>query len=270
MEEWAQGIKGGLKKPGAGLVINNKRFYFDGVSTGSASTIFKKAADILDAEETRIYETDGLIFTSNAASLPVKSGDIFFQQFKWKPARENTIDFMVKFERDNDGAEKIEVGIDQDSGATYRYKTARLYVGGRGENVWDDPRSTILNVLDIPAENDRSVKPVLFTPADYSDVYANVCHLIVEKDEDTGQEFVKTVDSEEPIRDLSIVEMSYEPAKSQGWRWKPLVTRPDKTAKLLRGIVQGTMNTMRNGNIIWNSIHDPVTSHMIRTGEDQP
>lgn len=270
MEEWAQGIKGGLKKPGTGLVINNKRFYFDGVSTGSASTIFKKAADILDAEETRIYETDGLIFTSNDTPLPVKSGDIFFQQFKWKPARENTIDFMVKFERDNDGAEKIEVGIDQDSGATYRYKTARLYVGGRGENVWDDPRSTILNVLDIPAENDRSVKPVLFTPADYSDVYANVCHLIVEKDEDTGQEFVKTVDSEEPIRDLSIVEMSYEPAKSQGWRWKPLVTRPDKTAKLLRGIVQGTMNTMRNGNIIWNSIHDPVTAHMIRTGEDQP
>ena len=272
MEDWVQAItKTSSKKPAkGGLIITNKRFYFHNPKNITGTTIFDKAGDILDAEQTRIYETDGLIFTANSAPLPVKSGDIYFQQFKWKPARENTIDFMVKFERDADGSEKVDVGIDQDTGATYRYKTVRLYVGGRAENVWDDPRSTILNVLEIPAQNDRSVKPVLFTPADYSDIYANVCHLVVEKDEDTQQEFVKTTDSDEPIRDLSVVEMSYDPSKSQGWRWRPLVSRPDKTAKLLRGTIQGTMNTVRNANIIWNSIHDPVTTHMIRTGDDQP
>lgn len=274
MTAWLETLKSGSKgEKGQGknaLVVNNKRFFFHNPASKLSSSIFSKAGDILDAEETRIYETDGLIFTPNSSPLPSKAGAVFNEQFKWKPARENTVDFLVKFEKDENGLEKIEIGINPQTGETYRYKTLRLYVGGRAENAWDDPRATILNGLDVPRNDDRTIKPVIFTPAEYSDTNANVCHLPVEKDNDTGEEYVKTADTEEPIRDLSIIEMSYEPEKPQGWRWKPLVARPDKTAKFLRGIVQGTMNTVFNANIIWNSIHDPVTVSMIRTGADRP
>ena len=273
MASWQEALQGSASKKPSGknaLVVNNKRFFFHNPAMKTSTSIFSKAGDILDTEETRIYETDGLIFTPNTSPLPSKSGAVFNEQFKWKPARENTVDFLVKFEKDDNGAEKINIGINPSTGETYRYKTLRLYVGGRADNAWDDPRATILNVLEIPKSDDRTMKPVIFTPAEYSDTNANVCNLPVERDNDTGQDYVSTTDSVEPIRDLSIVEMAYEPEKPQGWRWKPLVTRPDKTAKFLRGIVKGTMNTIFNANIIWNSIHDPVTVSMIRTGSDRP
>ena len=273
MIAWSEAFKGSSTEKPTGknaLVVSNKRFFFHNPSAKTGASIFQRAADILESEETRIYETDGLIFTPNTTPLPSKSGSVFDEQFKWKPARENSVDFLVKFEKEENGVEKIQIGINPETGETYRYKTLRLYVGGRSENAWDDPRSTILNVVDVPKYNDKIVRPVIFTPAEYSDTNANVCNLPVERDNDTGEEFVKTVDTEEPIRDMSIVEMSYDPEKPQGWRWKPLVTRADKTAKFLRGVVQGTMNTVFNANIIWNSIHDPVTVSMISTGSDRP
>ena len=94
-------------------------------------SIFKNASKVLDTY--RIYYTDGLIFTPNDLPLPgydeekktIKPGATFFQQFKWKPSEDNTIDFLVRFEKlpDNPKIDRVTTGIKPETNETVRYKT---------------------------------------------------------------------------------------------------------------------------------------------------
>jgi hypothetical protein len=248
------------------LLISMKNFYF----AEKKVSIFQRASSILDLADTMIYDTDGLIFTSNKAPLPSDPQGIFDEQFKWKPAAENTIDFLVKFEKDEDGSEKVQSMIREDTNERVLYKTLRLYIASKSDNEWKDPRSTILNKIPIPPRDELKLHPVIFSPEDYPSTLASVCYIRVEEDPETHEIYGLTTDSEEPIRDNSIVEMRYDPQQEEGWRWIPLVNRADKTQKFDRGIIRGTMNTSQNANVVWNSIHNPVTEHMIRTGDDRP
>ena len=249
------------------LLIQKKAFYFP----SAVHDVFSNASTILDQAETMEYDTDGVIFTANDAPLPSKPQEIFDRQFKWKPAEENTIDFLVKFEIDEEtGAEKQESMIKAD-GTYVSYKTMRLYIASTVDVEWKDPRNTILYEKEIhPQSEVQRLHPVLFTPDDYPSTLANVAYIEVQEDPDTHEVYGKTSDSEEPIRNNSIVEMRYDPSRQEGWRWIPLVNRADKTQKFDRGQIYGTMNTSRNANVVWNSIHNPVSEHMIRTGSDQP
>ena len=249
------------------LLMQLKNFYFPNASYN----VFRNASTILEQAETMEYDTDGVIFTANKAPLPSKAQDIFEQQFKWKPAAENTIDFLVKFEKDDEtGAEKVLSMIKEDTNERVLYKTLRLYIASKQDNEWKDPRATILNEIPIPPENEERMHPVIFSPDDYPSTLASVAYIVVEEDPDTHEIYGRTTDTDEPIRDNSIVEMRYDPSQEEGWRWIPLVNRSDKTQKFDRGLIYGTMNTSRNANVVWNSIHNPVTEHMIRTGDDRP
>jgi SAM-dependent methyltransferase len=286
------------------LLISLKQFQF---ASPNNSTIFTACTRVLDS--TRIYETDGLIITSNTASLPQRAGDTFYEQFKWKPSSQNTVDFLVNFEREPGipTMEKITTGIHPKSGQTVRYKTLRVFVGSDKDPAFDDPRNTILLEQNIPREKKGSgkYKPVLFNPLEFADTMASVCNLIVKVDPESGEEYVTcydisdletdisasvTTDSNdrqqlinkgiqdhkylvgtgEPIRDRSIVEMRYEPKNESGWRWIPIRVRHDKTERLIKGTLARTLNSEKVANSVWNSIHDPVTYSMIRTGSEQP
>ena len=60
------------------------------------------------------------------------------------------------------------------------------------------------------------------------------------------------------IEDNTIVEFRYDFAAEEGWRWKPLRVRYDKTAKLRTGKPSyGNAYHVANSN--WHSIHNPVT-----------
>lgn len=253
----------------AGLLVALKSFYF---AEPGLEIFTRKASMVLNNEKTRIYNTDGLIFTPNDSPLPQKPGDTFWEQFKWKPAEDNTIDFLVNMEKDVElkNQDKITIGIRPDTGKAVRFKTLRLFVGSARDPRYSNPRGLLLFEQQLPEAGTKEYKPVLFNPSDHADTMANVCYLETEEDPDTGEEFVKAERTGEPIRDKSIVEMRYDANRPAGWRWVPIRVRTDKTERLMKGILARTLNSEKTAEGVWNSIHEPVTDHMIRTGDEQP
>lgn len=253
------------------LQVAAKDFFF--AKAGDMS-IFRAADKVLTTA--RPYYTDGLIFTPNAHPLPAKAAGTFWEQFKWKPPADNTIDFLVVTEKvtGSKTVDKVITGIKPgSSGETVTYKTLRLFVGSRTDN----PRDIILNKRDLP-RRDRGFegkrggdyKPVIFTPKEFPDPMASYCCLPIERDPDTGEEFVMTEHSSEPIQDKTIVEMAYDPSQPPKWRWKPLRVRMDKTERYQRGTISRTLNADISAEGVWNSIYDPITETMIRRGIEEP
>ena len=283
MVSWTEKFNGaGLEKSMASqLIVTYKSFLF---GKANDKSIFLNAGRIRDTA--RIYPTDGLIFTSNTEPLPGKPGGKFIQQFKWKPSEDNTIDFLVTIEKDPDlpAHDRIINGIHPISGELKQYKIIRLYVGSSTDPAYDDPRATILYNQPLPSEiTDRrgDYKPVLFNPKEYPDTMANVCYCSVNENSDTGDFYSVTERTKEPIRDNAIVECRYDSSQPPGWRWIPIRVRNDKTDRLLKAMVNRkikkgesvyarTLNSDIVAESVWNSIHDPITESMIRTGNDQP
>lgn len=262
------------------LLVALKNFKF-----GSANnlSIFQACADILNAPH--VYHTDGLILTSNSEPLPADAGSRFNQQFKWKPAKDNTVDYLVEYEKDEDipTMDKVTSTILPSHGDTsIQYKTLRLFVGAEKGAIYLNPRELILR--DEPIARDRggrSYLPVLFTPSDFQDTMANTCYVAVEAASDSTEEYAMTESTKEPIPNRSIVEMRYDPTREPGWRWIPYRIRHDKTERLVRATIlaretgknikyRSMMNDEKVANSVWKSIHDPITDSMIRTGNEEP
>jgi hypothetical protein len=252
------------------LQVGSKEFSFG--SPGNDS-IFRAAARVLNAA--RPYYTDGLIFTPNAEPLPEKAAGTFMNQFKWKPPKDNTVDFLVKTMKVTGSKTQDRVTTEtKPTGELLSYKTLVLCVGGRTEN----PRDLVLNKGDLPREERGAdargkkgeYKPVPFTPMEFPDPMASMCNLEIERDADTGEEYVMTTHTKEPIQDNTIVEMAYDPAGVAGWRWIPLRVRMDKTERLQSGILGRTLNSEQVAEDVWNSIYDPITASMIKTGATEP
>ena len=263
------------KVKGNQLLVLVKRFEFAG---RDKKQIFEKAALVL-ARKTE-YNTDGLIFTANDAPLPGPDSN-FREQFKWKPAEDNTIDFLVRFEKDpKTGEDLIRTEIDPTTGKVMTYKTLDLKVGSTVNPICVDPRNTILNNIPIPVggcHGDRfqkgpgnKYKAVPFNPSDYADPMASVCRVEVVTDLSTVEKYIITERTKEPIRDKSIIEMRYDMKRPDGWRWVPVRIRVDKTEKLERGEMSGTLNADFTADSVWNSIHNPITKGMITTGNEAP
>ena len=252
--------------PQTQIQIAAKKFVF---ATPGNDSIFRAAAQVLDTSY--LYHTDGLIFTPNMSALPGAPGVGFLQQFKWKPSEDNTIDFLVVTEKESQtsSVDRIQVGIHPDTGESIRFKTLRLFVGSTRDPLLDDPRTAVL-FEHVVAQKKGEYKPALFIPKENPDTMASVCYLITEQDPDTDEEYVKAERSGDPIRDRSIVEMAYDPGRSPGWRWVPIRVRTDKTERLQKGVLRRTLNSEKGAENVWNSIHDPVTSSMIRTGAEEP
>jgi len=218
MTNWAEG----QKVVGRGVTDENilnisvKEFVF--AAPDAPDSIFLACDMVLKKKQ--LYYTDGLILTSNMSPLPKESGTVFDKQFKWKPAKDNSIDFLVSFEKDPDNPliDKIVAGIHPVTGEEVRYKTLRMYVSSY---MGADPRSIILNDLPVSIDKKggkRQRKAVLFNPVDYPDTMASVCYIPVQMDAETGEDYVVTADSKEPIRDKSILEMRYDHLQRAGWR----------------------------------------------------
>jgi predicted NAD-dependent protein-ADP-ribosyltransferase YbiA (DUF1768 family) len=234
--------------------------------------IFQAAGAVLDAAKN--YHTDGLIFTPNGLPLPTQPGAPFREQLKWKPAKDNTIDFLVKMEKSGERktADLVTTEVKSETGETVSYKTLRLYVGSSANLAHRNSRDYILNKRGDESDQKglkgrkEKYRAVPFSPLEYPDTMAAICHLETETDYSTGEVFVKTKGSDEPINDESIVEMAYDPAAAPGWRWQPLRVRMDKTERFQRGILSRTLNGDATAESVWNSIHNPITEAMIRSG----
>lgn len=249
--------------------------------------IFKESASVLDRVATeKLYHTDGLIFTPNAAPL-AKNISRWRQQFKWKPAAQNSVDFLVVTEKERgmDGkptnVELVSTRLRDDDQQIVRYKTLRLFVGSATDPAFVDPRDTILNRKPYPASTESSsgdYRPVEFSPSP-PDPMASVCFVAINAGATDAagaapeaqaiaalDDTIYCDETKDPIASKTIVEMIYDPKKPAGWRWMPLRVRWDKTEKFARRDIGGTLNSEDTANDTWLSIHDPITDHMIRTG----
>lgn len=257
--------------PKTKLLVSMKRFRF--AAPGDLS-IFQAAAQTLDTP--RIYETDGLIFMKNESSIPDEAQGAYDEQFKWKPPKDNTIDFLVVTEKlQGTVIDAIHDGFHPTSGKNIRYKVLRLHVGSREDpRKLSKPRDIVLKELPlVPPRGTKGAnmyRPVLFEPEEYPDDMSNTCYVEVSVDLETGDEYAVCEGSKEPITDKSIVEISYDATRPAGWRWVPKLVRTDKTERLQRGELGRTLNSNLVAQSTWKSIHDPVTHSMIRSGSEMP
>jgi len=192
-----------------------------------------------------------LIFTPNASSLPKGKGS-WAAQLKWKPAEENTVDFLVIMESED--------SMKLNNDAIVLCKTLHLYVGSDANIQFRDVRKTVLEEESIAPPTDRvQYKPVEFI-SDPFDPYASVCYVPVEEGK------IYTNRTRDVIPDRSIVEMAYHPENPIGFRWEPTRVRWDKTGQFQSGEFKRTFNNDRTAQSIWTSIHEPITKEMICTG----
>ncbi len=263
------------------LKVAVKQFLF--AKEGDTS-IFSRAGEMLQITDSEdyIYHTDGLIFTPNAKGLPEKPGATFYEQFKWKPADDNTIDFLIEAVQDSKTRqEMIFVDVKGDDSSVMRYKQYKLNVKVSSDPILMNPRDSVLNEKGLPQSMlpgkkgmKIPVRKVPFDPDEFPDKYAGVCKIQLLE----GQDYAIT-ESNEPIQTNTIVEMRYDANEPDPeWRWKPLRIRHDKTARYAaalkatkgKGIGQRTLNGFESAMDVWISIHRPITRHMITTGALEP
>ena len=259
---------------GSKIMVSVKEFKF---ANAGDTSIFKLCEKVLLTAATSQYNTDGLILTPNLLPLPEKPGVKFAEQLKWKPAEDNSVDFLVEFDKDSSKIDIVTTGVKPVTGETIQHKTMRLYVGSELDPAYEDPRGTVLFEQPLPGSLQaqgrgrrprREYKPVLFNPGDLPDTMAAVCYSEIMTSA-TGDDYV-SCENGDPIENKSIVEMRYEPGNEPGWRWIPMRVRYDKTERYQKGIIGRTLNKDEAAEGVWNSIHDPITRFMLTTGSEQP
>ncbi len=268
LEGWTSAFHASLAGSKPKFAVQLKSFEFASKKEGEQS-IFAKASRIWAERMNKPYHTDGLIFTPNASPLPSGTQKLRWnEQFKWKPADQNTIDFLIVFEQDKNGE---SVFTEFKNGALVDCKKLLLFVmSDKLQNL----REEYLKDVSLGFLSESKYRPVIFNPMDPPDLEASRCRVELQRDE-TGEgytNYIQCEESHEIIYDSTVVEMAYDPKRPVGWRWYPMRVRQDKTERYRRAIAERkpmsrVMNDAGTANDVWNSIHNPVTETIITTGE---
>jgi SAM-dependent methyltransferase len=234
--------------------------------------IFKAAAEVLASSERLPYANDGLIFTpaslyvwgvyanGRPVSIAPELGR-WDRVFKWKPADQNSIDFLV---RDTERVKMV---------GAQRFKGFQLLCGlnmgktkpitvPEGMRYLHDPEAR----GEVLALRER-YEPAPFDPVSYYQEDVDVAWIPIDGD---GQ--CRTTDGE-VMTDESIVEFRYivpggaEPegaVGASGAGWRPMRLREDKT-RLYRSThnISRAANDMSTARNIWITIFEPVTRAMV-------
>ncbi len=218
------------------------------------------------------YNTDGLILTpmdAGVGGIPGRDGhtaklekNTWIHSFKWKPPAFNTIDFLVTYNLDKDGKDRVHNVF---GGSQYRTLVLRCGFDKNTHGFINPFQDMLDDKIPAPSkgwdDEDRYV-PMPFQPTNPADAEAHLCNVNV-------VDGAMYTEEGERFDENTIVEFSYDKSAEQGWRWKPLRVRHDKTFNLRSGNKEyGNAYHVANDN--WKSIHHPVTEHMMRTGQDIP
>ena len=228
--------------------------------------------DLLSGIRDLPYDVDGLIFTPTDLAVfgyyPRKPVTItenvkWDRVLKWKPAEQNTIDFLVE-----------EGNIGQDIVSKRKYKEFKLYTG-YNSNQWEP--ITPIDGLRLRhdreyAENARKMKSTykakLFKPFSYYEKGVEIAHVYLNEQNQPICEDGSIIDNK------SIVEFAYNPNLKDipiMKRWQPLRVRVDKTRIFKKtGKLSKTANDLTVAQSIWRSIHNPVYKEQITGVEDIP
>jgi hypothetical protein len=209
------------------------------------------------------YPTDGLIFTPRASPVaPVadRKGDTWLRVYKWKPASQNSIDFLVRFKPGpstydvilGQTAIKGTLFVSRSPGTDILYPCETM----TGEYV----KPEVPDDLRVLSETrDRAPSPFQPSapkaPTAY-EILIPVTPRSVPVDA-TGAR----------IEDNTIIECVRDVDRG---RWKVLRTRYDKTYQYrVKGEPQFG-NDIKTAESIWTNIHVPVTEAMLRTAVSNP
>ena len=202
------------------------------------------------------YKTDGLIFTPRASSVAPQTeriGSTWTTVYKWKPANQNSIDFLVRFNEKslNTKGEEVQQGD--------------LYVGRNATDIFVYPREMMTGEYvphklpeDFQLTSARRV-PSLFQPSTPRDPDAYKILIPMNK---------FPVDEEgNKVEDNTIIECAFD---TDTHMWTVMRTRYDKTYEYK---VQGKPqygNDVVTANSIWTSMHVPVTIEMLKMHTTSP
>ena len=272
---------GEIDKHACEFTIKCKQFY-----SSSDVSIFNGCATILSNvnDGTYEYNTDGLIFTPTSTGVASDrighAGPLYKttweHSFKWKPAKFNTVDFLVSVKKDKTGKEEVhhvfQEGINLAGMKNVaQYKTLILMCGfDERKHGYTNPMLDMINDhLPTPSDidNENSYQPRPFQPTNPYDAQASVCNIMLHDNGNT--DLVMMTEEHEYFEEDMIVEFSYDPTKQSGWKWIPLRVRYDKTNELRAGL-KNYGNAYHVANSNWHSIHNPVTEEMISTGRNIP
>jgi hypothetical protein len=202
------------------------------------------------------YPTDGLIFTPRAspvAPINERKGNAWLSVYKWKPALQNSIDFLVKFKPgesfDPVTARRVLKGslfVSRSPGSDTVYPCETM----TGEYV--SPQ--LPHDLRVLTEN-RDRIPSYFQPAAPRSPDAHVIMLPLN---DRG---VPIDEEGNRIEDNTIIECAYDMEKL---RWIIMRTRYDKTYQYRVLGKPQFGNDIAVADSIWTNIHVPITEQMIR------
>ena len=262
--------------------IKFKTFY-----TNIDTNIFSECKKILDGEHDGTmfeYETDGLIFTPCDKSVGSdKVGEItnprkitWIYSLKWKPAKFNTIDFLVITKKTESGEDFVgnifENGDDLSVNKQLnQYKTLILHVGFNEKyDGFINPCEDIIkdNIPKFNPDGRCPYKAIPFYPYDPSPLYPiYLCNIMLKQFGSSKQLF--TEDNKQVFEDNTIVEFRFEKNGEKYWQWIPIRVRYDKTADYQRRR-RISCNAYKTAESVWRSIHHPVTNTMITTGNNIP
>jgi hypothetical protein len=271
------------------IKITYKKFYpiynqQDQIIKKDSMSIFDACNYILRNVNDGLYEynTDGLIFThtkfgvgsdKEGQSTSIKRWDY---SFKWKPPQYNTIDFLVFTKKSPNGLDIttpiFENGLNTSLVAQFnQFKTLVLACGfDEKKHGYINPCQSIIDdkLTQLKSEEYSDTREAMqFFPTDPYDVNAGLCNIMLEEDENGS--FQMFTEERQVFNDETIVEFRYDINKEGLWKWIPLRVRYDKTAEYRRG-AKNFGNDYNTANSNWFSIHNPITTSMITTGENIP
>jgi len=199
-----------------------------------------------------LYHIDGLIFTPMEYGVgmtdtdkTIKDKQITWElNYKWKPAEENTIDFLIQFE------DKDHIHVDPAN--PYTYKIVQLFVQFGPLDVDANPQQSIFQGYEVNPPRDS--KPVLFKPTEPLNENGGPI------DENSHIAYIPSIDGviyselREVLEPNMIVECRYDQSK----RWIPMRVRWDK-------MKTRNPNAFRTASSNWYTIHRPITEIMLTT-----
>jgi hypothetical protein len=202
------------------------------------------------------FERDGLIFTprdTGVAPTEDTRGDTWLRVYKWKPADQNSIDFLVSID-EKEGFDPV-LNVPAKQGQLYVSRTPRddntIYPRETMTGEYVEP--TLPESLKKVAEMNTRI-PSVFQPSTprNPDAYNITIPL-----NDKGL----PVDAQgERVESNTIIECAYD---TDTHRWTILRTRYDKTHqyRVLHQPQYG--NDIATADSIWTSMHVPITEDMI-------
>jgi hypothetical protein len=208
------------------------------------------------------YEIDGLIFTprsSGVAPPADRSGRKWMTVYKWKPASQNSIDFLLK----------IIPGEIVDTVSKEIVKQGELFVGRGSRDMFIYPRETMNGEYirrQLPEELDKLADTNTYIPSFFQpdsprdpDAYKILLPL-------NGKGIPVDIRGNK-IEDNTIIECAYNMDTNQ---WIIMRTRYDKTYlyRVKRELQYG--NDFNTANSVWTSMHVPITERMISNFVSSP